>query len=59
VFDAWSEPVNLGPIVNSTLGEITPDISSDRKTLFFTSTRPGTLGLADLYVSTRTKLPEK
>ena len=59
VFDAWSEPVNLGPTVNSTFGEITPDISSDRETLFFTSTRPGTLGLADLYMSTRTKLSEK
>ena len=59
VFDAWSEPVNLGSTVNSTVGEITPDISSDRQTLFFASTRPGTFGQADLYMSTRTKLPEE
>lgn len=59
VFDAWSEPVNLGPTVNSTFGDLSPDISSDRETLFFFSTRPGSLGLADLYMSTRTKLSEK
>jgi WD40-like Beta Propeller Repeat len=59
VLDAWSEPVNLGPTVNSTFGDLTPDISSDRETLFFLSTRPDSLGLADLYMSTRTKLPEK
>jgi hypothetical protein len=59
VLDAWSEPVNLGPIVNSTVGDLSPDISSDRETLFFFSTRPGSLGVADLYMSTRTKLPEQ
>ena len=59
VLDAWSEPVNLGPTVNSMVGEISPDISSDRETLFFASTRPGSLGLADLYMSTRTKLSGK
>ena len=59
VFDAWSEPVNLGPTVNSTVGDLSPDISSDRETLFFFSTRPGTFGQADLYMSTRTKLSEK
>lgn len=59
VFDAWSEPVNLGPTVNSTFGDLSPDISSDRKTLFFFSNRPGSLGFADLYMSTRTKLSEK
>jgi hypothetical protein len=59
VFDAWSEPVNLGPTVNSTFGDLSPDISSDRETLFFFSTRPGSLGFADLYMSTRTKLSGK
>ena len=60
VFDAWSEPINLGPTVNSTSVELLSDISSDGKTLFFTSNRPGGLGLApDLWMSTRTKLSEK
>ena len=60
VFDAWSEPINLGPTVNSTFVENLPDISSDGETLFFTSNRLGSLGLApDLWMSTRTKLSEK
>ena len=58
VLDAWSEPVNLGPIVNSTVVDVVPDISSDRETLFFASNRPGGFGQVDLYMSTRTKLPE-
>jgi Tol biopolymer transport system component len=58
VLDAWSEPVNLGATVNSTSADVTPDISSDRETLFFASSRPGGLGV-DLYMSTRTKLSEK
>ena len=60
VLDAWSEPVNLGPTVNSTFVENLPDISSDGETLFFVSNRPGGLGLApDLWMTTRTKLSEK
>ena len=59
VLDAWSEPVNLGPIVNSTVVDVVPEISSDRETLFFASNRLGGLGGVDLYMSTRTKLSEK
>ena len=55
VFDAWSEPINLGSPVNTELVDVQPYISSDRETLFFASTRPGTLGSADIYMSTRTK----
>jgi WD40-like Beta Propeller Repeat len=56
VFDPWSEPINLGPTVNSTLVENLPEISSDGKTLFFSSNRTGSIGLVDLWMSTRTKL---
>jgi WD40-like Beta Propeller Repeat len=56
VFDAWSEPVNLGPVINSTLVENLPEISSDGKTLFFSSNRTGGIGLVDVWMSTRTKL---
>ena len=59
VLDAWSEPVNLGPTVNSTFADVVPDISSDRETLFFASNRLGGFGQVDLYMSTRTKLSEK
>jgi len=59
VFDAWSEPINLGSTLNSGPLDVHPCISSDRETLFFASTRPGSFGQTDLYMSTRTKLPEK
>jgi hypothetical protein len=59
VFDAWSEPINLGSTLNSGPLDVHPCISSDRETLFFASTRPGGFGQTDLYMSTRTKLPEK
>jgi hypothetical protein len=59
VFDAWSEPINLGSPVNTELVDVQPYISSDRETLFFASTRPGALGSADIYMSTRTKASGK
>jgi len=36
----WSEPVNLGPTVNSQHGDATPFMSADGSTLFFDSFRP-------------------
>ena len=59
VFDAWSEPINLGATLNSGPLDVHPYISSDRETLFFASTRPGGFGSTDLYMSTRTKLSYK
>jgi len=59
VFDAWSEPINLGSPLNSDLVDVQAYISSDRETLFFASSRPGGLGSTDLYMSTRTKHPQK
>ena len=58
VFDAWSEPINLGSTLNSELVDVQPYISADRETLFFASNRPGG-GPTDLYMSTRTKLSEE
>ena len=54
--DAWSTPVNLGSPVNTSSQEQAPYLSSDGKTLFFSSGRPGGFGGLDLYVTTRTKL---
>jgi hypothetical protein len=54
--DAWSTPVNLGSTVNTSSQEQNADLSSDGKTLFFSSNRPGGFGGLDLYVTTRTKL---
>jgi WD40-like Beta Propeller Repeat len=53
---AWSAPVNLGPVVNSAAVEQQPFIAADRETLYFQSNRPGGFGSFDIYVTTRTKL---
>jgi hypothetical protein len=55
VFLPWSEPVNLGPVVNSVAADESPDIGSDRRTLYFSSNRVGGVGAQDLYVATRTR----
>jgi Tol biopolymer transport system component len=52
VNDAWGEPINLGPAVNSQHA-IHPSISSDGLSLYFQSHRPGTLGHCDIMVATR------
>jgi hypothetical protein len=51
--DPWSEPENLGPIVNSSSWDSGPTISSDGLMLFFDSERPGGYGLQDIWVTTR------
>ena len=54
--DPWSPPVNLGPVVNSTVQDGRPALSFDGTQLYFQSPRTGGLGSFDLYVTTRTKL---
>ncbi|MFN8397886.1 MAG: OmpA family protein [Bacteroidia bacterium] len=48
----WSKPQNLGPVVNSPQWDSQPSISSDGKTLYFCSRRPGGKGLEDIWYST-------
>jgi WD40 repeat protein len=55
VFHPWSEPTNLGPLVNGSANDNTPHIASDRLSLYFTSNRTGGMGGSDLYVSFRMK----
>jgi hypothetical protein len=55
VFDSWSTPINLGPVVNSVDLDFAPHIASDRETLYFMSTRAGGIGGQDLYATTRRK----
>ena len=56
---AWCQPVNLGPVVNSSAGEASPTISLDGLELYFdsgssgTPIRPGGTGGADLWVTKR------
>jgi hypothetical protein len=56
VFDPWSTPVNLGPVVNTVFNDQQAYLASDRRTLFFASNHPGGFGLLDLYVTTRDKV---
>ncbi|MEP7323067.1 MAG: OmpA family protein [Saprospiraceae bacterium] len=49
----WSEPINLGPQVNSNHRELTPFISEDKTKLYFSSNRPGGIGGMDIYVANR------
>jgi hypothetical protein len=52
-FSEWSEPVNLGPVVNSAFEEFLPEISKNGLSLYFASNRPGPIGGEDLWVSRR------
>jgi len=52
-YSDWSEPINLGPVVNSTAIDRGPAISKDGLSLYFASTRPGGVGGEDIYVSQR------
>ena len=47
--DAWTQPVNLGPTVNSPYSDATPCISANGSTLYFGSYRPGGLGDSDIW----------
>jgi len=47
----WSEPINLGPEVNSIFDEVSPFISEDGGHLFFSSNRPESIGGFDIFKS--------
>ncbi len=52
----WGTPVNLGPVVNSSLNDFVGSISDDGMTLYFDSqARAGGLGGRDVWVSTRVR----
>ena len=55
-FSAWSAPINLGPVVNSTALDGCPAISRDGLSLYLASNRAGGEGGLDLYVSHRDSL---
>lgn len=50
---SWSEPINLGPKVNSAFDEDSPFISIDNKTMYFGSNGPKSMGGFDIFVSVR------
>jgi WD40 repeat protein len=50
---SWEEPVNLGPIINSSAGDAGPGLSHDGHLLFLSSDRTGGHGGNDIYMSRR------
>ena len=50
---AWSEPINLGPVVNSAGRELGAELSPDGLSLYFGSDRPGGTGGVDIWASRR------
>lgn len=52
VGNAWGKTYNIGPAINSKYFESQPSFSSDGKTLYFVSNRPGGMGETDIYYST-------
>src|SRR5690606_14583331 len=48
----WSAPVNLGMPLNTPYWESQPSFSSDGKTLYFVSNRPGGRGDKDIWMAT-------
>jgi hypothetical protein len=51
--DAWGEPLNLGPNINTSFNERSPALSRDGHLLFFATNRPGGFGAYDNWVSWR------
>jgi hypothetical protein len=52
--DRWSTPVNLGaPINMAGFNDGAPALSADGNTMYFYANRPGSLGVNDLWMSTR------
>ena len=56
--DPWTTPANLGATVNSSAMEISPTVSGDDLILVFASSRTGTGGPYDLWMSTRETVQE-
>lgn len=50
--NTWSEPINLGPPVNTASWESQPCLSFDGRTLYFSSNRPGGYGESDIWYTT-------
>ena len=52
----FGEPVNLGPPINTSSNEATFCLSADGLEMYISSNRPGTYGIGDMWVSTRTTI---
>ncbi len=50
---SWTEPENMGPIVNTDFWESSPTLSPDKKDLYFASSQTGGYGGRDIWVTHR------
>lgn len=48
---SWSDPINLGPNINTEYDEDSPFIAVDNKTLYFSSNGPKSMGGFDVFVA--------
>jgi OOP family OmpA-OmpF porin len=51
--NAWSEPLNLGEVINTAGYELSPFLAADNKTLYFASSGHPGFGHVDIFVSRR------
>ncbi len=51
--NVWEPPQHLGSVINTEEFESHPHLAADGKTLYFSSTREGGYGYADIYMSRR------
>jgi hypothetical protein len=51
--DNWTEPKNLGEVINSNNWDAQPSLSPDGNTLYFASNREGGLGSSDIWKTSR------
>ena len=65
VLDPWGEPVNLGPVVNTSFDDVNPSITADGLSLFFSDwdgnnrpPRPEGYGQSDIWMTQRASLSE-
>ena len=56
--DSWSDPENIGPIVNSNGEDWAPSVSSDGLELYFEANRSGGYGGTDILVASRKTIDE-
>jgi Tol biopolymer transport system component len=49
----WDPPENLGPVINTAVGDELASIAADGLTLYFDSGRPGGYGSGDIWMTTR------
>ncbi|HTL58907.1 MAG TPA: hypothetical protein VL361_24685 [Candidatus Limnocylindrales bacterium] len=57
-YSNWSEPVNLGTVINTAYNDQHPALSKDGLSLYISSNRPGGYGADDLWVSHRANVSD-